>query len=127
MTITSPSRPRADLHRPRFHLTPEATWMNDPNGLIRHGGTWHAFFQNNPFGSTWGNMSWGHAVSEDLATWTHRPVALPCSETEGIFSGSIVHDAANTSGLGTPGGDGPLVAVSTSAFTPSISTPPPTC
>ena len=124
MTITSPSRPRADLHRPRFHLTPEATWMNDPNGLIRHGGTWHAFFQNNPFGSTWGNMSWGHAVSEDLATWTHRPVALPCSETEGIFSGSIVHDAANTSGLGTPGGDGPLVAFYTSAFTPSHPTTP---
>lgn len=124
MTITSPSRPRADQYRPRFHLTPEATWMNDPNGLIRHGGTWHAFFQNNPFGSTWGNMSWGHAVSDDLATWTQRPVALPCSETEMIFSGSIVHDAENTSGLGGPGGDGPLVAIYTSAFTPSHPTTP---
>ncbi|GAA1312343.1 MAG: glycoside hydrolase family 32 protein [Brachybacterium tyrofermentans] len=124
MTITSPSRPRTDQHRPRFHLTPEATWMNDPNGLIRHDGAWHAFFQNNPFGSTWGNMSWGHAVSEDLATWTHLPVALPCSETEMIFSGSIVHDAANTSGLGAPGEDGPLVAFYTSAYTPAHATTP---
>ncbi|MGP5089673.1 GH32 C-terminal domain-containing protein [Brachybacterium tyrofermentans] len=124
MTITSPSRPRTDQHRPRFHLTPEATWMNDPNGLIRHDGVWHAFFQNNPFGSTWGNMSWGHAVSEDLATWTHLPVALPCSETEMIFSGSIVHDAANTSGLGAPGEDGPLVAFYTSAYTPAHATTP---
>lgn len=124
MTITSPSRPRTDLHRPRFHLTPEATWMNDPNGLIRHEGVWHAFFQNNPFGSTWGHMSWGHAVSDDLATWTHLPIALPCSETEMIFSGSIVHDAENTSGLGVPGEAGPLVAFYTSAYTPAHATTP---
>lgn len=98
--------------------------MNDPNGLIRHNGMWHAFFQNNPHGSTWGNMSWGHAVSEDLANWSNLPVALPFSETELIFSGSIVHDAENTSGLGTPGADGPLVAFYTSAFTQSHPTTP---
>lgn len=91
--------------------------MNDPNGLIRHDGVWHAFFQNNPFGSQWGNLSWGHATSPDLATWTRLPVALPCSEEEMIFSGSVVHDVDNTSGLGAQGGPGPLVAVYTSAFT----------
>ncbi|GAA1723488.1 glycoside hydrolase family 32 protein [Brachybacterium phenoliresistens] len=115
MTTTAP--PRAELHRPQFHLTPDATWMNDPNGLILHEGTWHAFFQNNPSGSTWGNMSWGHAVSEDLATWRELPVALPCREGELIFSGSVVHDAENSSGLGTPGEPGPLVAIYTSAYT----------
>lgn len=124
MNSTSPPVALTDVHRPRFHLTAEDTWMNDPNGLIRHEGMWHAFFQNNPLGSTWGNMSWGHAVSHDLATWTNLPVALPFSETEMIFSGSIVHDAENSSGLGTPGGDGPLVAVYTSAFTPSHPTTP---
>ena len=124
MNSTSPPVVLTDVHRPRFHLTAEATWMNDPNGLIRHDGAWHAFFQNNPLGSTWGNMSWGHAVSDDLATWTNLPVALPFSDTELIFSGSIVHDAKNTSGLGTSGGDGPLVAFYTSAFTPSHPTTP---
>jgi len=124
MNSTSPPVALTDVHRPRFHLTAEDTWMNDPNGLIRHDGMWHAFFQNNPLGSTWGNMSWGHAVSHDLASWTNLPVALPFSETEMIFSGSVVHDAENTSGLGTQGGDGPLVAFYTSAFTPSHPTTP---
>ena len=105
-----------ERHRPRFHLTPESTWMNDPNGLIRHDGRWHAFYQNNPFGSAWGNLSWGHAVSDDLVTWEHLPVALPCSEGEMIFSGSVVHDAENSSGLGRDG-DGPLIAIYTSAYT----------
>lgn len=115
MTTIAP--PRAELHRPQFHLTPAATWMNDPNGLTLHEGTWHAFYQNNPSGSTWGNMSWGHAVSEDLATWQELPVALPCRDGELIFSGSVVHDAENTSGLGAPGEPGPLVAIYTSAYT----------
>lgn len=117
MTPTTLSPSRTDLFRPRFHLTPEATWMNDPNGLIRYDGRWHAFYQNNPHGSLWGNLSWGHAVSDDLATWTHLPVALPCSEEEMIFSGSVVHDAANSSGLAAPGQPGPLVAFYTSAYT----------
>ncbi|WP_345081166.1 glycoside hydrolase family 32 protein [Brachybacterium paraconglomeratum] len=122
-STSSPIAP-ADVHRPRYHLTADATWMNDPNGLIRHDGVWHAFFQNNPEGSTWGNMSWGHAVSEDLATWTNLPVALPFSETELIFSGSVVHDAKNTSGLGATDGKGPLVAFYTSAYTPAHPTTP---
>ncbi|MGO1225952.1 MULTISPECIES: GH32 C-terminal domain-containing protein [unclassified Brachybacterium] len=119
MTPTALSASRTELFRPRFHLTPEATWMNDPNGLIRYDGRWHAFYQNNPHGSLWGNLSWGHAVSDDLATWTHLPVALPCSENEMIFSGSVVHDAANSSGLAAPGEPGPLVAFYTSAYSES--------
>lgn len=74
---------------PRFHLSPE-TWMNDPNGLIRRDGVWHAYFQFNPFGTHWGSLSWGHAVSTDLLEWTPQPVALPWAEGEDVYSGSTV-------------------------------------
>jgi levanase/fructan beta-fructosidase len=65
--------------------------------------------------NVWGNMSWGHATSPDLLTWTEHPVAIACDETEDVFSGSVVFDRANTSGFGT-GARAPLVAVYTSAF-----------
>jgi fructan beta-fructosidase len=50
------------------------------------------YFQFNPEGNDWGNMSWGHASSSDLLSWTEHPVALRYSPTEQIYSGSIVHD-----------------------------------
>lgn len=78
--------------------------MNDPNGLVFADGRWHAYFQYNPEGNDWGNMSWGHASSADLRTWDEHPVAISYAGDEGIFSGSIV-DA----------GDGRLVAFYTSA------------
>lgn len=80
MTPTALSQSRTDLFRPRHHLTPESTWMNDPNGLIRHAGRWHAFYQNNPLGSDHANLSWAHAVSDDLVTWAHQPLALSFTE-----------------------------------------------
>lgn len=103
-------------YRPSVHFTPEQTWMNDPNGLILHKGQYHLFFQNNPFGQDWGNMSWGHAVSSDLVTWRELPVAIPATDEEMVFSGSVVWDRFNTSGLGE-GDTGPLVALYTSAHT----------
>ncbi|PPF44436.1 glycosyl hydrolase family 32 [Pseudoclavibacter sp. AY1F1] len=78
--------------RPIIHFAPERHWMNDPNGLIHHQGRWHVYFQFNPEGNEWGNMSWGHASSSDLLSWTEHPVALRYSPTEQIYSGSIVHD-----------------------------------
>ena len=62
-------------------------------------------------------MSWGHATSPDLVTWTEHPVALPCTASEEIFSGSCVFDVANTSGLGTAANP-PLVAIYTSHYRP---------
>lgn len=101
--------------RPAIHFTARDTWLNDPNGLVFHDGLYHLFFQNNPFGNVWGNMSWGHATSSDLLHWADHPVAIACDETEDIFSGSVVVDHGNTSGFGTR--DAPaLVAIYTSAF-----------
>lgn len=57
-----------------------------------HNGKYHLFFQYNPHGAVWGNMSWAHVVSEDLVTWKRLPVAMYNDETYdsyGVFSGSV--------------------------------------
>jgi fructan beta-fructosidase len=113
---TSPAlaTPATETHRPQFHFTPERNWMNDPNGLVYHKGEYHLFYQHNPNGNSWGDMSWGHAVSRDLVHWQELPVAISHDDNEMVFSGSAVVDHANTSGFGTR--DEPaMVAVYTSA------------
>ena len=87
--------------RPRAHFTPEKNWINDPNGLLYYKGKYHLFYQHNPSGILWGNMSWGHSVSSDLLQWEHLPVAIGCTDTTGIFSGSAVVDFTNSSGFGS--------------------------
>ncbi len=85
----------ADPLRPAFHVMPQAYWNNDPNGPIYFDGEYHVFYQHNPWGRTWGNMSWGHVVSTDLVHWEHLPIALVPGSTydaEGIFSGCCVID-----------------------------------
>ena len=75
--------------------------MNDPNGLIYYKGIFHLFFQYNPEGDQWGNMSWGHATSKNLFEWEEHPVAIAYTPTHGIFSGSAVVDYFNTTGFGS--------------------------
>jgi fructan beta-fructosidase len=103
-----------EAYRPQFHFTPARNWMNDPNGLVYYRGVYHLFYQYNPVGSTWGEISWGHAVSRDLVHWRELGVAIPADETNYIFSGSIVVDENNTSGFGTSAHPA-MVAIYTSA------------
>ena len=105
----------SDPWRPVAHLTAEKNWLNDPNGLIYHDGTYHAFYQYNPRGNSWGNMSWGHSTSQDLIHWEQQPVAMEASPEEEIFSGCMVMDKNNASGLGSAENP-PLVALYTSAY-----------
>jgi len=101
-----------ELYRPQIHFTPQAHWMNDPNGLVYHNGVYHLFFQYYPGGSNWGPMHWGHATSKDLVHWKREPIALYPDTLGYIFSGSAVVDKENTSGFGA-GGRAPLVAIFT--------------
>ena len=80
--------------RPHYHYAAAANWLSDPNGLVHHAGEWHLFYQYNPHGEEWGHMSWGHAVSPDLAQWEELPPALLEDDRYMIFSGSAVIDRA---------------------------------
>ena len=85
--------------RLQYHFSPAKTWTNDPNGLVWYKNEYHLFYQNNPFGDKWGHMSWGHAVSPDLLHWQEMAVAIPEENGIMIFSGSVVVDSNNASGL----------------------------
>ncbi len=99
-------------HRPQFHFSPPANWMNDPNGMVYYKGEYHLFYQYFPNGTVWGPMHWGHAVSKDLVHWENLPIALYPDKLGLIFSGSAIVDKQNTSGFGTKNNP-PLVAMFT--------------
>jgi sucrose-6-phosphate hydrolase SacC (GH32 family) len=98
-----------EKYRPQFHFTPRKNWTNDPNGLVYYKGQYHMFFQHNPTGINWGNMTWGHAVSTDLSHWKQLPNAIEPDKLGTIFSGSAVVDWNNTSDFQT-GKENVLVA-----------------
>lgn len=100
-----------ETFRPLYHHTPTFGWMNDPNGLFYKDGLWHVYFQHNPFGSQWENMTWGHSTSTDLVNWTFEGDAILPDALGTIFSGCSVVDNDNTAGFGK----GAVVAYYTSA------------
>ena len=100
--------------RPQVHFSSRRGWNNDPNGLIYYNGEYHMFYQHNPYGWDWGNMHWGHAVSNDLVHWKELKEAIfPVNSNDAAFSGSAVTDPENTSGFRKNGVD-PLIAFYTS-------------
>ena len=89
-----------EKHRPLYHHTPAYGWMNDPNGMFYKDGVWHLCFQHNPYGSVWGNLSWGHSTSTDLVHWKYEGDPVMPDAWGLIFSGSAVVDKDNTAGFG---------------------------
>lgn len=87
-------------NRPLYHHTPQWGWMNDPNGMFFKDGLWHLYYQHNPYGSKWQNLSWGHSTSTDLVHWKARDEALRPDALGMVFSGSSVVDKDNTAGFG---------------------------
>ena len=90
-----------ELLRPQFHFSQKRGWNNDPNGMVYYDGEYHLFFQHNPYGWSWSNMHWGHAVSPDMVHWKQLPTALfPWTQAVAhCFSGGGTVDAANTAGF----------------------------
>lgn len=100
-----------EIYRPVYHHTPAYGWMNDPNGMFYKDGVYHLYYQYNPYGSVWGNMTWGHSTSRDLVHWTYEGTPIVPDAWGAIFSGSCVVDHENTAGFGK----GAVVAFYTSA------------
>jgi len=94
-----------------YHHTPVYGWMNDPNGMFYKDGVWHLYYQYNPYGSQWENMTWAHSTSTDLIHWKNHGEVIQPDALGTIFSGSSVVDKENTAGFGK----GAVVAFYTSA------------
>lgn len=100
-----------EKYRPLYHHTPSYGWMNDPNGMFYKDGVWHLYYQWNPYGSKWQNMTWGHSSSKDLVNWEHHPAAILPNGIGTVFSGSSAIDRENSTGFG----ENSVVAMYTSA------------
>ncbi len=100
-----------EVYRDQYHYSVKEGWANDPNGLVYYKGTYHMFYQF--FDDIkWGPMHWAHATSKDLLHWQEEPIAFYPDANGAMFSGCIVVDDNNTSGL-FDSNEGGLVALIT--------------
>ena len=98
-------------YRDQYHYSVKDGWANDPNGMVYYKGKYHLFYQF--FDDTsWGPMHWMHATSTDLLHWEEKPMAFYPDYNGTMFSGAMVVDEHNTSGL-FDGPEGGLVALIT--------------
>ena len=81
-----------DDFRPKYHAIAPSHWMNEPHAPLYYNGKYHLFYQHNPFGPYWGQIHWGHWVSDDMVNWKHTAIALAPEkgtiDPDGIWSGS---------------------------------------
>ena len=101
-----------EAYRNQYHYSVKDGWGNDLNGLVKYKGTYHMFYQFYD-DTKWGPMHWAHATSKDLIHWEEQPIALYPDANGAMFSGCIVADEKNTSGLFGDGNEGGLVALIT--------------
>jgi fructan beta-fructosidase len=99
-----------DRHRPQYHLTAPEHWMNEPHAPLYFEGKYHIFYQYNPTGPYWGQIHWGHAVSDDMVHWEDAPVAIRPEAgsvaPDGVWSGdSVIDDHGNPVLFFTAGDD----------------------
>lgn len=87
-----------EVFRDQYHYSVKDGWANDPNGLVYYNGVYHMFYQFYD-DTQWGPMHWAHATSTDLIHWEDQPIAFYPDYNGTMFSGCIVVDSHNTSGL----------------------------
>lgn len=98
-----------DKYKPTYHISAAQHWMNEPHAPMYYNGSYHLFYQFNPFGPYWQQIHWGHWVSDDLVNWKNVKEALsPTKDSvapDGIWSGGATYKNDGTPVLLFTAGD----------------------
>ncbi len=80
-----------DAFRLNYHLMPPNGWMNDPNGLVKIGDTYHIYYQYSPNEPEGGLKYWGHYTTKDFINYKEHDIAISPDQSfdqDGVYSGS---------------------------------------